>query len=97
MSNLAESVSSADQKEVRDRLDTIITLLLSPVNRDRDQPSGLQGEIFGLCDYDHTTEEIRDVVKKTLSHVKKELSLLRSKGMVRTVKRDGRLVHIRIP
>jgi len=87
---------SATLAAVCDRLDVVISLLIPPAIRHTDPFKGLQLDILKLCDYDHTTEEIRNVVNKTIAHVAKELSLLRSKGMIRTVQRDGKQVHVRI-
>jgi hypothetical protein len=82
--------------DVCDRLDVVISLLIPPATRIADVPKGLALDILKLCDYDHTTEDIRKSVGKTAEHVAKELSLLRSKGMIRTVQRDGRQVHVRL-
>jgi hypothetical protein len=90
------SDAQAALKAVCDRLDVIISLLMPPVTRRTETPKGLQLDILRLCDFDHTTEDIRRTVNKSLKHVTKELSLLRSKGIIRTVRRDGRLVHFRL-
>ena len=95
MAKSAQSNDSATLKGVCDRLDVLIALLLAPASP-VEPPTGLQLDIFRMCDYEHTTEEIRSAVKKSATHVSKELSLLRSKGLVRTVQRDGRQVHVRV-
>lgn len=81
---------------VCDRLDVLIALLIPPTVKNAQRPKGLQLNIVELCDYEHTTDDIRKRVKKTLNHVNKELSALRSKGMIRTVSRDGQQVHVRL-
>ena len=85
----------ATLKSLCDRLDVVISLLMPAAVRNTDPPRGLQLEILKLCDYDHTTDDIREAVNKSSKHVGKELSLLRSKGMIRTVRRDNRQVHVR--
>jgi hypothetical protein len=91
------STESATLESLCDRLDLVISLLMPAAVRNSDQPKGLALDILKLCDYDHTTEDIRKAVNKTATHVLKELSLLRSKGMIRTVQRNGRQVHVRLP
>jgi transcription initiation factor IIE alpha subunit len=89
-----------DQERVGDpvasRLDILISMLMPSAQKSADKASGLQYEILALCDYEHTTEDICKATKKTSKHVGKELSLLRSKGLIKTVKRDDRSVHLRI-
>jgi hypothetical protein len=87
---------TATVQDLCDRLDAIIYLLLSPAIKNPDPPKGLGLQILSLCDYEHTTDDICRAVSKTPKHVAKELSLLRTKGMIRTVKRDKRQVHIRV-
>lgn len=86
----------ASLDDLRSRLDTLILLLTKPVDQYGDSVVGLQLDILRLCDYEHTTADIQRLVKKSASHVNKELSLLRSKGLVKSVSRDGRQVHIRL-
>jgi hypothetical protein len=78
------------------RLDTLIHLLIPNARLFANEVSSLQREILALCDYEHTTQQICASTKKTATHVNKELSLLRARGFVKTVKRDGRSVHIRL-
>jgi hypothetical protein len=87
---------SSGLDRVCERLDALISLLMPSAVGPIDPPKGLQLDIFKLCDYEHTTEEIRQAVGKKQTHVNKELSLLRSKGLIRSVPRDGRQVHIRV-
>jgi DNA-binding MarR family transcriptional regulator len=91
-----EAVSEGEPDPVVSRLDVLISLLMAPANKHADQVSPLQFQILALCDYEHTTDEIVKATKKTSNHITKELSVLRSKGMIRTVNRDGRAVHVRI-
>src|SRR5437762_3344329 len=93
-----KTYSEPTLSDIIERLDTLVLLLLPP------QPSslGVNGDslvsqILSFCDYNHTTEEIVAATKKNTSHVAKELSLLRTKGLVKTVKRGNRSVHVRLP
>lgn len=91
-----EQQAVAADDPVVERLDILIALLMPAASKYGGQLGALQSEILALCDYNHTTEEICKAVKKTNNHVNKELSLLRSKGMVKTVRRGERSVHIRV-
>jgi hypothetical protein len=51
-----------------------------------------QSKIYDLCD-GKTTQEIANVVQKSPEYVGSNLSLLRRKGLVKTVERDGKKVH----
>jgi hypothetical protein len=96
MANFKHKDDSVSLVDVCNRLDVLISLLIPPIVRDNDPPKGLQLEILKLCDYEHTTEDIQKTLNKTNKHINKDLSLLRSKGMIRTVPRDGKQVHVRI-
>jgi DNA-binding transcriptional ArsR family regulator len=85
-----------DDDPVLSRLDVLISLLLPRMAKYAGEKSELQRKILSLCDYEHSSDEISKATKKTPNHVIKELSLLRSRGLVKTMKRDGRLVYVRL-
>lgn len=90
------STQEQDEDPVLSRLDVLISLLLPRMTKYAGEKSDLQRKILALCDYEHTSDEISKATKKTPNHVIKELSLLRSRGLVKTMKRDGRLVYVRL-
>lgn len=96
MSKSSDSSEVSTLNDVCDRLDVLIALFLPPSIKNTDILKGLALEIFKLCDYEHTTDEIRIAVGKSSNHVLKELSLLRSKGRIRTVRRGAKQVHVRM-
>lgn len=51
-----------------------------------------QKKIYDLCD-DKTTQEIATTLQKSLEYVNSNLSLLRKKGLIKTVEREGKKVH----
>jgi DNA-directed RNA polymerase specialized sigma24 family protein len=88
--------NSATLGDVVERLDALIYLLLPHADSALAQVSDLQQEVLSLCDYEHTTEDISSITKKSANHINKELSLLRSKGVVKTISRGSRKVHVRL-
>lgn len=78
------------------RLDTLISLMVPPLSHFEDVAGGLQHQVLALCDHEHTAADIQKATGKSGGHVSKELSVLRSKGLVKTVRRGDRIVHIRV-
>lgn len=83
--------------DIAERLDTIIRLLIPSMATYPEETNDLHREILKLCDSEHTTEDIRKSIGKSANHVNKELSILRSRGLIGTVLRNGEKVHIRLP
>ncbi|MGI0086804.1 MAG: hypothetical protein ACREBI_02440 [Nitrosotalea sp.] len=51
-----------------------------------------QKKIYDLCD-DKTTQEIATTLQKSVEYVNSNLSLLRRKGLIKTVEKDDKKVH----
>lgn len=51
-----------------------------------------QNKIYELCD-GKTTQEIATVLQKSVEYVNSNLTLLRRKGLIKTIERDGKKVH----
>jgi len=51
-----------------------------------------QAKIYDLCD-GKTTQEIANAVQKSPEYVASNVSLLRRKGLIKTVEREGKKVH----
>jgi hypothetical protein len=90
-------ISPVAISDLADRLDTLIQLLIPPMTSYADEVSGLHRNILELCDYEHTTDDIQKAIGKSANHVNKELSLLRSRGLVKTVVRGRERTHVRLP
>jgi nucleoside-diphosphate-sugar epimerase len=50
-------------------------------------------QIYNLCDGTHTTKDIAEAIQKDLGYANSYLSILRREGFVRTVEKEGKLVH----
>lgn len=53
-------------------------------------------KIYNLCDGTKTTANIAQTIGKGIPYVNSYLSILRREGLVRTVERQGKLVHEQI-
>jgi len=51
-----------------------------------------QKKIYELCD-DKTTQEIAAVMQKSSDYIHANISLLRRKGLIKTIEKDGKKVH----
>jgi chromosome condensin MukBEF MukE localization factor len=49
-------------------------------------------KIYDLCD-GKTTQEIATTLQKSLEYVNSNLSLLRRKGLIKTIEKDGKKIH----
>jgi len=60
-------------------------------------PKGsVKERIYNLCDGTKTAKEIGEIIGKDAGYVRSYLSTLRREGLIRTVKRDGKIVHEQI-
>lgn len=51
-----------------------------------------QHKIYELCD-GKTTQEIANAIQKSTDYVHSNISLLRRKGLIKTMEKDGKKVH----
>lgn len=51
-----------------------------------------QKKIYDLCD-GKTTQDIANAMQKSVEYVNSNLSMLRRKGLVKTVEKDGKKIH----
>ena len=82
-----------NDKEVIERLDTIISLLLPNSNYDF---KGIKLDVIMLCDYLHTWQDMMKKLKKSRPIIDKALSALRKEGFIKSVKKGDDNVYIRI-
>jgi len=60
-------------------------------------PEGsIKEKIYTLCDGTKTAKEIGEIIGKDVKYVHSYLSILRREGLIRTVERNGRIVHEQI-
>lgn len=53
-------------------------------------------QIYNLCDGTKTTKDIAETIQKDSSYVHSYLSILRREGLIRTVEKEGNVVHEQI-
>lgn len=56
----------------------------------------IKQQIYNMCDGTKTTKEIATAIQKDSGYVNSYLSILRREGLIRTVKKEGKLVHEQI-
>lgn len=53
-------------------------------------------QIYNLCDGTKTTRDIAETIQKDSSYVHSYLSILRREGLIKTVEKEGNVVHEQI-
>lgn len=86
-------------KNMQETLDDIKAILLLAHSSDTEEAKkrllkegSEQFKIYELCD-GKTTQEIATIVQKSPEYVSSNISLLRRKGLVKTIEREGKKVH----
>ena len=57
------------------------------------KPGSIKEKIYNMCDETKTAEEIAQSLGKEVNYVRSYLSILRREGLIRNVKKDGKLVY----
>jgi hypothetical protein len=60
------------------------------------KPGSVESQVYELCDGTNTTQDITGKIQKSSEYAGAVVSTLRRKGLVRTIERDGRKVHIQL-
>lgn len=86
-------------QNIQDTLDDIKAILLLTSNsklqetkKDLLKEGSEQQKIYELCD-EKTTQDIATALQKSVEYVNSNLTLLRRKGLIKTVERDGKKIH----
>lgn len=86
-------------QNIQDTLDDIKAILLLTSNsklqeskKELLKEGSEQQRICELCD-GKTTQEIATALQKSIEYVNSNLTLLRRKGLIKTVEKDGKKVH----
>lgn len=53
-------------------------------------------QVYNLCDGTRTAQDIAQALQKSVEYVNSYLSILRREGLIRSVEKDGKLVHEQI-
>ncbi len=80
---------------ILERLDMLLVCAVPPLADAKGELGKVESAILGLCDLQHTCEEIAARIGKGKNHVEVTLTKLRRKGLVRSVKSNGRVVYLR--
>lgn len=83
-----------------DEIKAILTLAnqekLEQAKRSLLKEGSVKLQIYDLCDGTKTTKSIAGTIQKNSSYVRSYLSILRREGLIRTVEKEGNVVHEQI-
>ncbi|MCD6240818.1 hypothetical protein J7K27_04765 [Candidatus Bathyarchaeota archaeon] len=93
-------MSSDALENIQDILEEIRSLIVL-INQDKLEkvkekllkPGSIKEKIYNMCDETKTAEEIAQSLGKEVNYVRSYLSILRREGLIRNVKKDGKLVY----
>lgn len=86
-------------QKIHDSLEDIKAILLLTNNQRLEEmkknllkQGSEQQKIYDLCD-GKTTQEIADAIQKSADYVSSNISLLRRKGLIKTIEKEGKKIH----
>ena len=83
-----------------DEIKAILTLVnrekLEQTKKSLLKEGSVKLQIYDLCDGTKTTKDIAEAIQKDSSYVHSYLSILRREGLIRTVEKEGNVVHEQI-
>jgi hypothetical protein len=83
-------------KDVVERLDILISLMIPHFSEEKYDIKGLGLDILRLSDGDHSIEEMVKKLKKGRNLIDPVLSKLRSKGLIKSIIKDSKTYYIRL-
>lgn len=93
-------MSEAHLKEIKTLLEDIKALLLLLNQEKLDEmkkkllkEGTIEKQVYELCDGTNTTQDIAGKIQKSVEYVNAVISVLRRKGLVRTIEREGKKIH----
>lgn len=84
------------EKEIVERLDVLISLTIPRFIESNYQEKGVQVDILKLCDFENTSDDMARKLKKSRNRIDVNLSKLRSKGLIKSVLKNGTTVYVRL-
>jgi DNA-binding transcriptional ArsR family regulator len=85
-----------NEKDIVDRLDILISLMIPKFDASNYDVKGLGLEIMKLCDASYTVQDMCKELDKPRQIIDNALSKLRSKELVKTISKDGKTVYVRL-
>ncbi len=84
-------------EDIKEQLDIIISLMIPPFSKDKyNLREGTQMEVLKLCDLNYTSQDMTNKLKKTQKAIDMALDKLKSKNLIRTVKRNNKNIYLRV-
>ena len=83
-------------KNLLEKLDTIISLMIPRFDVSHYDLKGLPLEVLKLCDYDNTVQDMIKKLKKGRGQIDNSLSKLRAKGLIKSINKNDTTVYVRL-
>lgn len=86
-------------KEILDDMKGILLLSnqdkIEEVKRNVLREGSMESKVYGLCDGEKNISEIAKEVGKTSNNISGVITTLRHKGLIKTVDKEGKKVHVK--
>lgn len=84
-------------EDIKEQLEIIISLMIPIFSKDKyDFKEGTQMDVLELCDLNYNQQDMVIKLKKTKKAIEKAIEKLKSKNLIRAVKRKNRIVYLRL-
>lgn len=81
--------------EIAERLTLLVELNVPPLNIEGLKLGKVEKEVLSLCNLKHTTKDMSSKLRKKPGHIRKTLTGLRKKGLIRSVEIRGETYYMR--
>jgi len=85
-----------NEKDLMDRLDIIISLLIPKYDESKYNVKGLSLEILKLCDGENSVVDMVATLKKDRQLIDNALSKLRSQQIIKSIDKGDKKVYVRL-
>lgn len=82
-------------EQIAERLELLVALSIPPPDAEQFGLSGVERQVFELCDMRHTADDIAKKLNKRRGHIDVTLTGLRKKGRVRSLRIGKKTYYVR--
>jgi DNA-binding transcriptional ArsR family regulator len=83
-------------QKIIERLDALVAINMPNADAIGSEMRGLPGEVYKLCDFENTVEDMVRKLGKSRNQIDVTLSKLRSRGLIKSVQKDNKTCYVRI-
>jgi hypothetical protein len=84
------------EQDIIERMDALVCLLLPPFDESKYNLKGIPIQVLKLCDYEHSVNDMINIIKKPRAQIDNALSKLRKEGYIKSISRNGSNVYLRL-